>query len=900
MPKLIPQRLGVDSDLSHATIYKPELLAPAGDWECARAAVENGADAIFFGLDRFNARMRGKNFTQADLPDLMAYLHERGVRGYVTFNTLVFSDELEDAENFLRSIISAGVDAAIVQDVGICQLIRKLSPDFPIHASTQMSVTSEAGVHFAEELGASVVVLARECSLNEINAIKEKTLKKGLDMPLEIFVHGALCVAYSGQCLTSEALGGRSANRGECAQACRMPYALFSDGEAIDLGNQRYLLSPQDLAGLDAMDGIIDAGVASLKIEGRLKAPEYVAATTSVYRKALDAAWNKRYPNESDKSVASTFEKEDGRYALEMTFSRGLTTGWLEGIDNQKLVHARFGKKRGLRLGVVERIERDGVWLALDYEVKAGDGVVLDRGRPDEREEGGRITSVDTEKNRSFIRFLRDSINWQRVTAGDTVYKTSDPALDKALRQSYEVEQPNYKRPITATVRGQVGQPLVLSLQDEEGRVVEVESNQAIEAAQNRPTDEATLRKQLGRLGSTAFHLEALDNQLADGCMIPASTLNQLRRDAVDQLVALRARPLRWQLAENRELKGEKGDLRTEASSLTTSSNSSDLPPHSSGLKSPPGPLAEPQLEGCAPSQPNPTQGGNDGALPSSPDLIPYVRNWEQFDVALTLPYAEIYIELEDPRKYAEAVQRAREAEQQDGRKREIWVAPPRMFKTGEDFIIKQLLKCGADGFLARNHEHLTALSEHRMRGDFSLNVANHLTANYLIDHWKLERLTASYDLNTTQIDALLSKSQPGWFEITLHQHMPMFHMEHCVFCAFLSEGKDFRDCGRPCDTQQVQLKDRVGALHPLKADAGCRNTVFNSKAQTGADFALDMAKNGAAAFRIEFLNESGDEVRRTMEHYDALLRGEMDAETLWKELKLINQLGVTRGTLTR
>lgn len=849
MPKLIPKRLGVDSDLSHATIYKPELLAPAGDWECARAAVENGADAIFFGLDRFNARMRGKNFTEADLPDLMAYLHERGVRGYVTFNTLVFSDELEDAESFLRSIISAGVDAAIVQDVGICQLIRKLSPDFPIHASTQMSVTSEAGVHFAEELGASVVVLARECSLNEINAIKEKTLKKGLDMPLEIFVHGALCVAYSGQCLTSESLGGRSANRGECAQACRMPYELFSNGEPIDLGNQRYLLSPQDLAGLDAMDGIIDAGVASLKVEGRLKAPEYVAAVTSVYRKALDAAWNKRYPEKA--TPLAPFSEKEGRYALEMTFSRGLTTGWLEGIDNQKLVHARFGKKRGLRLGVVERIERDGIWLVLDHEVKAGDGVVLDRGRPDEREEGGRITSVDTENGRSFIRFFRDSINWQRVKAGDTVYKTSDPALDKALRQSFEVEQPNYKRPISATVRGQVGQPLVISLQDEEGRVVEVESTQAIEAAQKRATDEATLRKQLGRLGSTAFRLEALDNQLADGCMIPASTLNQLRRDAVDQLIALRAKPLRWQLA-------------------------------------PPGPMAT--APHSSPSTPH----------SAKPYLIPYVRNWEQFDVALTLPYSEIYIELEDPRKYTEAVQRAREAEQQDGRKREIWVAPPRMFKSGEDFITKQLLKCGADGFLARNHEHLTALSEHRLRGDFSFNVANHLTANYLIDHWKLERLTASYDLNTTQIDALLRNSQPGWFEITLHQHMPMFHMEHCVFCAFLSEGKDFRDCGRPCDTQQVQLKDRVGALHPLKADAGCRNTLFNSKAQTGADFALDMAKNGAAAFRIEFLNESGDEVRRTMEHYEALLRGDIDSETLWTELKLINQLGVTRGTLTR
>lgn len=847
MPKLIPKRLGVDNDLSHATIKKPELLAPAGDWACARAAVENGADAIFFGLDRFNARMRGKNFTEADLPDLMAYLHERGVRGYVTFNTLVFSNELEDAESFLRAIISSGVDAAIVQDVGICQLIRKLSPDFPIHASTQMSVTSEAGVHFAEELGASVVVLARECSLNEINAIKEKTLQKGLDMPLEIFVHGALCVAYSGQCLTSESLGGRSANRGECAQACRLPYDLFSDGEQLDLGNKRYLLSPQDLAGLDAMDSIIDAGVASLKVEGRLKAPEYVAAVTSVYRKALDAAWNKRYPENG--TALAPFNADEGRYALEMTFSRGLSTGWLGGIDNQKLVHARFGKKRGLRLGVVERIERDGIWLALDHPVKAGDGVVLDRGRPDEREEGGRITSVDTGNGRSFIRFLRDSINWHRVSAGDTVYKTSDPALDKALRQSFEVEQPNYKRPITATVSGTVGAPLVLSLQDEAGRVVQTESERPLEAAQNKAADTQTLTKQIGRLGSTGFHLQSLNNQLGTGCMVPASMLNQLRRDAVEQLTALRVQPLRWKLSNHPQA--------TTSNQLATNNN-------------------------------------------TQPYLIPYVRNWKQFDVVLTLPYSEIYIELEDPRKYSEAVSRARAASAVDGRTREVWVAPPRMFKSGEDFITKQLLNCGADGFLARNHEHLTALSDYRLRGDFSLNVANHLTATYFIDRWNLERLTASYDLNTTQLDALLNHSQPGWFEITLHQHMPMFHMEHCVFCAFLSEGKDFRDCGRPCDTHEVQLRDRVGALHPLKADAGCRNTLFNSKAQTGAEFAHDMARQGAAAFRIEFLNESGDEVRRTMNHYEALLRNEISADTLWQELKLINQLGVTRGTLER
>src|ERR1043166_5620279 len=253
------------------TSSRPELLAPAGDWECAKAAVENGADAIYFGLERFNARMRAHNFTEADLPRLMEFLHRRGVKGYVTFNTLVFANELADAEKYLRSIIAAGVDAAIVQDIGIARMIRRLSPDFPIHASTQMTITSAAGVEFAKELGCNLVVLARECSLKDIEAIQNQQL------PLEVFVHGALCVAYSGQCLTSEALGGRSANRGECAQACRMPYQLMSDGKTIPLGDRKYLLSPQDLAGLEVLPELVRSGVASLKIEGRLKTPEYVA-----------------------------------------------------------------------------------------------------------------------------------------------------------------------------------------------------------------------------------------------------------------------------------------------------------------------------------------------------------------------------------------------------------------------------------------------------------------------------------------------------------------------------------------------------------------------------------------------------------------------------------------------
>src|SRR4051794_19282470 len=204
---------------------KPELLAPAGDRACLLAAVENGADAVYFGLQRHNARARATNFDGTDLPEVMALLHRRGVKGYVTLNTLVFPRELPDLEATLRHLVESGVDAVIVQDLGLTRLIRALTPDLEIHASTQMSITSAEGVRLAHALGCSRVILARELSVDEIGKIRREA-----DLPVEVFVHGALCVAYSGQCLTSEALGGRSANRGECAQACRMPYQVVRDG----------------------------------------------------------------------------------------------------------------------------------------------------------------------------------------------------------------------------------------------------------------------------------------------------------------------------------------------------------------------------------------------------------------------------------------------------------------------------------------------------------------------------------------------------------------------------------------------------------------------------------------------------------------------------------------------
>jgi len=291
--------------------------------------------------------------------------------------------------------------------------------------------------------------------------------------------------------------------------------------------------------------------------------------------------------------------------------------------------------------------------------------------------------------------------------------------------------------------------------------------------------------------------------------------------------------------------------------------------------------------------------------------LIVLVRNLAQLEAALQCGTPTVYCEFENPKKYREAVQMSRgsrvEGREQDAagwlstldpRPSTIFVAPPRIFKMGEEWTLNQVRACNADGYLVRNYDHLTFFANDRRVGDFSLNVANRLAADYYKNRFALERVTASYDLNFQQLEALLTSAPPEWFEITIHQHMPMFHMEHCVFCAFLSSGTDYTNCGRPCDVHDVKLRDRVGAEHPLKADVGCRNTVFNSLAQTGAEYVARMLALGVRNFRIEFLNETPEQVTQTITKYRQLLRGEIGGTQLWRELKLSNQLGVTRGQM--
>ncbi|MBK1834666.1 U32 family peptidase [Roseibacillus ishigakijimensis] len=814
----------------------PELLSPAGNWDCARAAIAAGADAIFFGLPAFNARLRADNFTEEDLPELMAFLHKHGVQGFLTMNTLIFTNELPAAARQLKLAQEAGVDAFIIQDLGLAKMAQELAPDVEIHASTQMTITAPEGLRFVERiLPLERAVLARELSLPEI----EKFSREEKHTPLEVFVHGALCVAYSGQCLTSESLGQRSANRGECAQACRMPYELVIDGEVREMGEHRYLLSPQDLAAVDLVPQLVQAGVKSFKIEGRLKSPEYVTAVTRVYRKALDEAMNR--PQREPVTAQD-------RYALEMTFSRGLTTGWLAGTNHPYLTHGRFGKKRGPLLGTV--IEAQNSWIRLDTPpadqvpvLKAGDGVVFDAGENRDLEQGATIFRIQDDR----IIFHRElsGINWDRIRPGVTLYKTADPALERDLRKFWQKSKlPAAKSGLHLLVSGQPGEALTVT--GTLGKLtVQARTETLLQLAQKGGLDEETLQAKLGRLGNTGYELAALENRLQGACHLPVSQLNQVRRELVAQLDAAREQ-------EQAPRPAPKSDHQ---------------------------PLLPPATE------PAPT---------APPTLTVLCRSEAQVQAALAAGVETIYCDFEDPRRYRQAVALTAATSSQ------IFLATPRIIKSGEVGYLKHIAGMRPDGVLLRNLAALDFFRDSPLHkvGDFSLNVANPITARLLKEAAHLERLTISYDLNINQVLALLEKTPPAWLELTLHQHMPLFHMEHCVFCTFMSEGTSYKDCGRPCEKHTVHLRDRVGQLHRLAADVGCRNTLFNGRAQTGAGFYGQLRRTGLSHYRIELLDQSEEEARELIDEYQAFLRGEQSSAQLLATLPALSRLGVTEGTL--
>ncbi|MDF2961674.1 MAG: peptidase [Paenibacillus sp.] len=828
-----------------------ELLAPAGDWDCLRAAVANGADAVFFGVEKFNARARANNFHTDELPDIMSFLHLYGVKGFLTFNILVFEEELREAKELIEACIDAGVDAVIVQDLGLVRMIREISPDFPIHGSTQMTITSPEAVEFTKPFDIERVVLGRENNLKQIKQIGDQA-----KLPMEVFVHGALCVSYSGQCLTSEMWGGRSANRGECAQACRLPYDLMIDGEQKPMGDIAYLLSPKDLAALELVPELIEAGVTSFKIEGRLKSPEYVANVVSKYRRAID-----RYFENGDAKPT----KEELR-ELEQSFSRGFTYGFLKGTNNKQLVEGTYPKSRGVYLGRVKQILRDGVVCELEAPVKRGDGICFDAGDPTKKEEGGRVYDIrrkgvklEGEAAGGLIEIVpgRNDVDLGRLHVGDRIWKTNDPHLDKRLRQSFETDKPYRTFPVSVRVTGTLGQPLKSWWTDElTGHTELVESELPLVQAEKRPMDAALFEDQFGRLGGTIFELGQLDVQLGGELILPMRELNGMRRRAVELLEAKRQQPRAY----------VKRSIDAYA----------DAPARASV------------------QQATPAAGAKLTAL---------CRTLEQVHAALETEVGMVYADFEFIKQFPAAVEAARKA----GKR--IALATPRIHMPGETGYFKNITNLQPDAVLVRNtgavFYYMKQRQEHpherhpELIGDFSLNVANHKTAALFLDAG-LNKVTPSYDLNIQQMVDLLGRTDTSKLEVVIHQHMPMFHTEHCVYCTFLSEGTDYTNCGRPCEEHRVSLQDRVGMSHPVRVDEGCRNTVYNAIDQSGAEYVSHFLELGVGSFRVEFLEETADKVHEVISLYQRALRGEISGTQVWKKLKATNQLGVTRGQLVK
>ncbi|WP_437649342.1 DUF3656 domain-containing U32 family peptidase [Sorangium sp. So ce362] len=833
---------------------RPEVLAPAGDRAALEAAVRGGADAVYFGLrggaagggaaasSPFNARARAANFDAAELAETMRFLHAHGVKGYVTLNTLVFDDELPAVRGAIEACASAGVDAVIVQDLAVMRLARALAPGLPIHASTQMTCTDAASVELARSLGAARVILARELSLDDIAAIRRAT-----DVELEVFVHGALCIAYSGQCLTSEAIGGRSANRGACAQACRLPYRLVVDGALRDLGDAAYLLSPEDLDATDVIPDLVALGVASVKIEGRLKGPEYVGATARLYRAAIDAALG-----------AGAGPGATDREAALQAFSRGSGPGFLRGVDHQRLVDGRTCDHRGIEVGEARGAGRrrghEVVVVRAARPLARGEGILVEGGFAGEGELGGRIWGLwidgreverapaggDVEVWLGPDRPLPDDVlRGARGLRGRRVFRTSDPAGARAVREA--LDRAPRRVAIDVRLEGRLGERPRLSASTEDGASAAVELDGALGRADRSPLDEATLRKQLDRLGDTPFVLRGVGLSLDGPALVPPSALNRARRALVAALIEASHRP-----------------------------------------------------HACAPL---PAEGLLAGAVPPAiepppPGLFVLCRNVRQARAALDAGASGVYLD------FLEMVGLGAAARELIAAGASVAVAPPRIRKPGEEKIDRYLLSLGPAAILVRSFGALLDASPGVPRiGDFSLNVTNKLAAREVLSRG-LAAFTPSFDLDAAQLAALLDSPFAPFAEVVVHHPMPLFHMEHCVIAATLSEGKDHRTCGRPCDQHALSLRDRAGMDHPLEADVGCRNTVFHAAPQSAAHLVPELAKSGVRRFRIELVREDADGARRVVEAYRRLLAGEAAPAEVARGLRAEGSYGVVRGSL--
>ena len=774
-----------------------ELLAPAGSKEALTAAVESGADAVYLAGNMFGARAYADNFDEKGLEEAIIFAHSRDVRVHVTVNTIVRDEEMEALARYLRFLYEAGADAALVQDLGAYRLARQAAPDLPLHASTQMTTHNLEGVLLLEEMGFERVVLARELSLEDIRHITAHSR-----VEIETFVHGALCVCYSGQCLMSSMIGGRSGNRGRCAQPCRLPYTLVDETGMDVLGKDagKFLLSPKDLKTIELLPELLQSGIASLKIEGRMKRPEYVAIVVDAYRRAIDAIEAGKTPSHA----------ADDEKALAQIFNRDFTTAYLKDRPGRMMMSDLRPNNRGLLVGRVLESDRAAGRVKLKLSGDLAEGDQLDFWV----KVGGRATTTVTDLRDEKGRACPAATGGAEITLSldapvkphDRVFKVFDAHLMEKARGFFRAGAPVRRIPVTAHVRVRLSEPLSISLRDKDGHAAEATTEFVAECAKKRPLDETVVEKQLRRIGTTIFSLGEISFDIESDVMVPISEINEARRRAF----AL--------LQEKRMAHGRRAALpafRYAKASARVKSKS-------------------------------------EARIVAATDTLAGVREALQAGADEILFGGDSYhhraISLRDYEEAARLVH---------GAGRAIVFNTPRLVLRRDMATQKKLV----EGFA---HLSPDAVSVHNfgtffvareaglhIHADASFPVTNDWTLAAL-EELGIRRAVLSPELSLEQAGALAVRA-PFPVECIVEGNIELMVSEYCALGSFLGNAAS-GTCSMPCCKRKKRyaLLDRKDMEFPLVFDQACHMHVLNSKRLSMLLHAMEFAPRGISFLRID------------------------------------------------
>jgi putative protease len=823
----------------------PELLSPAGSLDAVRAAVANGADAVYLGAQRFNARDEGAQLTLDELGEACRIAHGRGRRIYLTLNVLVKPSELADALAFLGEAVDRGIDAVIVQDLGLIRLIRRLYPDLEIHGSTQMTVHDESGAAVLEELGVRRVVLARENTLDDLRAIRQRVP----DLGLETFIHGALCISYSGQCFMSGMISERSANRGSCAQSCRKDYVLKDAATDAEL-DRGYLISTKDLAAYEHLPAIAELGIVCLKVEGRKKRPEYVATVTSGYRQFLDRLAGGLTTPPSPAEIEPLIQ----------IYSRGFTGGMYGGREGRTYVTRNQPDNRGLAIGEVAGYERGELLVDVSADVEVGDGLAFEA--PDAL--GGPTIgfAVTAVRQLSKVPRRRLAIRTRTIVpTGWRVLRTSQASLLSRARDSYaSVEGAPKQKRVRLDVRvfGSVGAHLK-ALFTSAGETVEVRSETQLAPASNRELDRGTLREQFGRLGETPFALAEIDDLGLDGDLfLPVRELNRMRQSAVEQLLQRRDWLLEARRAE-----------RTEAIARAVAS-----------------------IDNARPSAPHDTF-----------SLSAQVYRLEDAESAAATGATEIVF---DPflRHPAPPLARVRAlADSLGARGVSLRLRTPPIVRPEDRRGITKWLDSG----LPLLSGHLGLVAELARSGrdvvaDYGVNVMNQHSAEQIFA-LGARRLVLSVELTADEIRDVTAPWKGTGFDVFLYGRPEGMTIEHCVLsAAFDREPTTCRDLCVKSHTN-VTLTDPAGYDFAVATDSACRNRLLHSRPVEGSEYLPRLWQAGIRGYQLVF-NVPGEPVGEIVGAYrrmlDRLAADLQIAYTDSEEIRAVLGGAFTRGHFAR